>query len=215
MPRINQISITQNEFLSLIEEAKLTKSEFCALVGCKENIYYSWIKKKQIPFYVKIILDYAIEFNKIKTYSSEKLNLIEENRALKKQLAIKKENDVFLQEEKEEHLTKQEFNDLIAKCGYQSYQALANFLDIHIQTIIFWNKTNKYPKYLKQLLEWLIYIREFESNHLLNDFINNNNIKNTHFQTMETIKKENEKLKEKLENCKMMKKMLKEKLLVE
>ena len=59
-------------------------------------------------------------------------------------------------------MTREEFDVLIEKCNIKKYIELANILNINPQTIFNWNKEATYPKYLKQFLEWLIFIKKYE-----------------------------------------------------
>ena len=63
-------------------------------------------------------------------------------------------------------MNRKEFEELVKECGFKDYVDLSNFLKIHTQTIIYWNKNEKYPNYLKPLLEWYILINIFENNSL-------------------------------------------------
>lgn len=212
MPKIKQIAISKDEFLFLIEEAGLTKESFLSLIDCRENVYYAWTKNNQIPLYVKVILDLAIEFNKIKRNGSEKLELIKKNRELKRKIALKKGIEINYKKENNK-VSRKEIDALVNQCNFKSYYDLCDFLHIHIQTISFWNRTQKYPKYLKQLLEWLVYIKEFENKQQLKSSANNSILlSNMAKEKYQTLQINNAKLKQKLEDCILMERMLKEKL---
>lgn len=83
-------------------------------------------------------------------------------------------------------MDKKEFKELIRECGFKDYADLSNFLNIHTQTIVYWNKDKKYPSYLKPLLEWYILVRMFEKNSL----------------TLEELEEENQKLESELNTFK-------------
>lgn len=83
-------------------------------------------------------------------------------------------------------MDKKEFKELIRECGFKDYADLSNFLNIHTQTIVYWNKDKKYPSYLKPLLEWYILVRTFEKNSL----------------TLEELEEENQKLESELNTFK-------------
>ncbi|MCR2066859.1 hypothetical protein, partial [Campylobacter helveticus] len=80
-------------------------------------------------------------------------------------------------------MTKKELRNLIKECGFCANADLAAFLHTHSQTLVYWNQTGKYPKYLKQLLEWYILIKNYKENTL----------------SVEELKVENKKLEEELE----------------
>ena len=197
MPKINKFLMPKEDFLNLIQEAGFTKNDFLNLIACKENVYYTWIRSEEFPIYLKIILELAVKLRKIKENFGKELELIEKNRKLKKELALKKGTKDTFYWENNNYSMLQDFNDLIFKCGFKSYSSLSSFLHCHMQTILYWNRTGNYPKYLKQLLEWLILIQEY------------NNNKNKKY---EELKQKNLELKQKLEDCKAMKKMLESKL---
>lgn len=86
-------------------------------------------------------------------------------------------------------MTKMVFEMMFKECGFTSYLELADFLKIHPQTLNLWNKNEKHPKYIQQILEYLIILKNFEECNL----------------NIEELKEENRKLKKELEilerNC--------------
>ena len=183
------------------------------------------------PEYIICVLDYAIKVRSIEliqkkhdnnAFLKEEIGLYKrENLKLKEQIKELKieanaENDEkfkVIQEDYSEELTKEKLDILLAKSRIGISVRLANFLDFHIQTVFSWYRTQKYPKYLKQLLEWLVYIKEFENKQQLKSSANNSillsNMAKEKYQTLQT---NNAKLKQKLEDCILMERMLKEKL---
>ncbi|EMX9857202.1 hypothetical protein [Campylobacter helveticus] len=65
---MNSFDLTEENFLNLLNEAKLTKLDFMNLIEHSNNINIlsSWIKKGRFPYYVKLILDTAIKVKKYK-----------------------------------------------------------------------------------------------------------------------------------------------------
>ncbi|WP_270974435.1 hypothetical protein [Campylobacter helveticus] len=231
----------REEFELKLKEAGFENGrEFAEKLGILRASVTEWHKHKY-PKYVECILNYEIKKRnvilieengddnaflkeEINLYKKENLKLKEQIRELKIKLNV--ENDEkfkVIKENYSEKLTKEELDILLAKSRIKTCVELANFFNIRFQTIFSWNKTGKYPKYLKQLLEWLVYIKECEnkwnkdsSNSLHND---TNNCKNINpyenilkDEELKTLKANNAKLKQKLEDCILMERMLKEKL---
>ncbi|WP_270982628.1 hypothetical protein [Campylobacter helveticus] len=70
---MNSFDLTEENFLNLLNEAKLTKLDFMNLIEHSNNINIlsSWIKKGRFPYYVKLILDTAIKVKKYKEYEQQ------------------------------------------------------------------------------------------------------------------------------------------------
>ena len=221
----------REEFELKLKEAGFENGrEFAEKLGILRASVTEWHKHKY-PKYVECILNYEIKKRnvilieengddnaflkeEINLYKKENLKLKEQIRELKIKLNV--ENDEkfkVIKENYSEKLTKEELDILLAKSRIKTCVELANFFNIRFQTIFSWNKTGKYPKYLKQLLEWLVYIKEFENKQQLKSSANNSillsNMAKEKYQTLQT---NNAKLKQKLEDCILMERMLKEKL---
>lgn len=203
MPKINSFSMPKERFFASMQEAGFTQDDLLQLVACKESSYNNWIKNEEFPVYIKLILELATKLKRIRKNYPKEFEFIEKNRRLKKELAKKENKELELENPIENALSLQGFTDLVSQCGFESYYSLSYFLHCNIQTIFYWNKTGNYPKYLKQLLEWLVVIQEY------NKECNNSKEHNEQFKQ---IQQKNLELKQRLEDCKLMKKVLESKL---
>lgn len=203
MPKINSFSMPKERFFASMQEAGFTQDDLLQLVACKESSYNNWIKNEEFPVYIKLILELATKLKRIRKNYPKEFEFIEKNRRLKKELAKKENKELELENPIENALSLQGFTDLVSQCGFKSYYSLSYFLHCNIQTIFYWNKTGNYPKYLKQLLEWLVVIQEY------NKECNNSKEHNEQFKQ---IQQKNLELKQRLEDCKLMKKVLESKL---
>lgn len=203
MPKINSFSMPKERFFASMQEAGFTQDDLLQLVGCNKISYNNWIKNEEFPVYIKLILELATKLKRIRKNYPKEFEFIEKNRRLKKELAKKENKELELENPIENALSLQGFTDLVSQCGFESYYSLSYFLHCNIQTIFYWNKTGNYPKYLKQLLEWLVVIQEY------NKECNNSKEHNEQFKQ---IQQKNLELKQRLEDCKLMKKVLESKL---
>lgn len=210
MPKINSFSMPKERFFASMQEAGFTQDDLLQLVGCNKISYNNWIKKEEFPVYIKLILELATKLKRIRKNYPKEFEFIEKNRRLKKELA-KKENKE-LENPIENALSLQGFIDLMSRCGFKSYYSLSSFLHCHFNLIFYWNKTGNYPKYLKQLLEWLVLIREYNDNNKIKFQEYILEYSKEHNEQFKQIQQKNLELKQRLEDCKLMKKVLESKL---
>lgn len=210
MPKINSFSMPKERFFASMQEAGFTQDDLLQLVGCNKISYNNWIKKEEFPVYIKLILELATKLKCIRKNYPKEFEFIEKNRRLKKELA-KKENKE-LENPIENALSLQGFIDLMSRCGFKSYYSLSSFLHCHFSLIFYWNKTGNYPKYLKQLLEWLVLIREYNDNNKIKFQEYILEYSKEHNEQFKQIQQKNLELKQRLEDCKLMKKVLESKL---
>ena len=212
MPKINSFSMPKERFFASMQEAGFTQDDLLQLVACKESSYNNWIKNEEFPVYIKLILELATKLKRIRKNYPKEFEFIEKNRRLKKELAKKENKELELENPIENALSLQGFTDLVSQCGFESYYSLSYFLHCNIQTIFYWNKTGNYPKYLKQLLEWLVLIREYNDNNKIKFQEYILEYSKEHNEQFKQIQQKNLELKQRLEDCKLMKKVLESKL---
>ena len=132
----------------------------------KNNDINAFLKEK-IQLYKKENWVLEDKIKELKAVLNEKMTREELDALIEKcnekaVLNEKHTQNKIIDENYNEKMTREEFDALIEKCNIKTYIELANILNINPQTIFNWNKEATYPKYLKQLLEWLIFIKKYE-----------------------------------------------------
>ncbi|MCR2100950.1 hypothetical protein, partial [Campylobacter upsaliensis] len=174
-------------------------SELAEKLGILKASITEWHKYKY-PNYLEMILNYAIEVRVVKLIEEknddnaflkeeialyEKANLFFEGKIKELKLSFNKKNKI-INETCDSAMKKEEFKALLKECGFRGFVDLAFLLHLNPQSIVQWNRYEKYPKYLKQFLKLYISIKNYKENTL----------------SIEELKEENSRLKAMLEKNK-------------